>query len=67
MLRFCTKRDMNGNRKYLIINTDDKKFTLSYDRIFSESDFIEIKSKDRDKLCQQLKAAGYGQYIKIGG
>ena len=55
---FATKRDTNGNRYTLIIDHSERYFVRGYNP-FSYSDYITITKRDRNKLIEQAKEAGY--------
>lgn len=59
MLKFTTKRDINGNRYDLIIDLENKTGKQTYNSSFSYSDFITISKTDRKKLIEQLTENGY--------
>lgn len=56
--KYATKRDINGNRYTLIVNTENKTFQRSYNP-FDYSDYIAIGKRDRNKLIDQLTSEGY--------
>ena len=59
ILKFTTKRDINGNRKILIVNTEAQTYRRDYNTSRDYSDYITITTKDRNKVMQQLDEAGY--------
>lgn len=56
--RFITKRDTNGNRKTLIIDHVNATYKRDYNP-FSPSDYIEITSKARRAIIDEIESAGY--------
>ena len=55
-IRFCTKRNVNGNRKYLIIDANNKSYNDQNNRMgFSKSDFVVISASDLKKLKDQVQ------------
>lgn len=59
-LEFATKRDRNGNRYYLGIDTEKKIFSRERGRWYSREDLTaEITRKDRRKLIEALEADGF--------
>ena len=58
-LEFATKRDINGNRYYLGIDTDNKTFSRERGKWYSREDITEIGKNDRRKMIKQLTAAGF--------
>ena len=59
ILEFATKRDNNGNRYYLGIDTEKKTFSRERSHWYSREDITEISKKDRRKMIDQLEAANY--------
>lgn len=57
--KFTTKRDANGNRYTLEIDHDKRRFYPATNSSFSYSDYVTITKRDRDKLMEQAKTAGY--------
>lgn len=58
-LEFATKRDRNGNRYYLGIDTETKTFSRERSHWYSREDITEISKTDRRKMIDQLETAGY--------
>lgn len=58
-LKFTTKRDVNGNRYTLEIDTDKKTYNRSYNTSNCYEDYITITKRDREKLAAELENAGY--------
>lgn len=59
ILEFATKRDRNGNRYYLGIDTDNKTFSRERGKWYSREDITEIGKNDRRKMIDQLTDAGF--------
>ena len=59
ILEFSTKRDRNGNRYYLGIDTDRKTYSRERGKWYSRDDVTEITRKDRRRMIETLTAAGY--------
>ena len=59
ILKYTTKRDINGNRKTLIVDHSAKTYKRDYNSAHDYTDYITITAKDRDKITAQLDAAGY--------
>lgn len=55
ILRFCTKRNINGNRKYLIIDENNKSYNDTCVRWFCRSDFVEVSASDLKKIKDQAQ------------
>lgn len=58
VLRFCTKRNVNGNRKVLIIDGNNKSYNDQNNRIFIRSDFVEVSAGDL-KNIKDLASKSY--------
>ena len=55
-IRFCTKRDINGNRKILIIDENNKSYNDQNNRmVFVKSDFVVISASDLKKIKDQVQ------------
>lgn len=53
LLRFATKRDINGNRHYLAIDTDGRTYSQRPSTIIFNGDFAEVKKKDLEQIKQK--------------
>ena len=51
IIRFATKRDINGNRKILIVDLDKKCYSRESSHWFCREDFAEVSKTDFKKLC----------------
>lgn len=60
---FKTARNINGHRKYLKIDTEEKRYTTVCREMIMDG--IEIKAKDRKELIEKLEKAGYREYIEL--
>ena len=65
ILKFATKRDRNGNRYYLGIDTKKKVYALTPSHWYSREDFTEVTKGDRRKLIEAVKADGYKEINAI--
>ena len=55
-IRFCTKRDINGNRKILIIDENNKSYNDQNNRmVFIRSDFVQVSATEFKKLKGQAQ------------
>lgn len=61
IFRFSTKRDGNGNRYFLGIDTEKRIFSRESAHWYGKEDVIEIKKSDRQKMIDDLRAAGYSE------
>lgn len=55
ILEFATKRDRNGNRYYLGIDTDRKVYSLERGHWYSREDIAEITKTDRRRLIEKIE------------
>lgn len=59
-LEFATKRDKNGNRYYLGLETETKTFSRERGKWYSKDDLTaEITRKERRKLIEELEESGF--------
>lgn len=65
IIKFATKRDRNGNRYYLGIDTEKKVYALTSSHWYSREDFTEVTKGDRRKLIEAVKAEGYTEIFSI--
>ena len=59
IIRFCTKLNKLGNRKYLLIDENSKEYSQKLNMFFNRSDFVEVSANDLKKLRQAVENAGY--------
>lgn len=55
ILKFATKRNQNGNRKYIAIDTNKSEYARQPQSWYCKEDIIEISLKDLHKLLQACK------------
>ena len=60
ILKFATKRDVNGNRKYLAIDTDKKQWSNNNASWFCRDDIVEVGKQDLIKIWYEV--TGTGEY-----
>ena len=53
IIRYKTKRDVNGNRYFLTVDTDKKTYIKNYNCWGKDTD-IEITKKQRREIIEQL-------------
>lgn len=58
-LEFVTKRDVNGNRYYLGIDTEAKVFSNQGGHLYDREDVVEVTQKDRRRIIDKLEESGY--------
>lgn len=59
VLEFATKRDKNGNRYYLGIDTEKKIFSRIRGKWYSRADIIQITKTERRAIIERATEAGY--------
>ena len=52
---FCTRRDVNGNRKYLKICPSMGEYTTEKDHWLCRDDFIEVSARDFKRTLKELE------------
>lgn len=65
IIRYCTKRDINGNTYKLIIDTNKQTYARENGGFFHRSDFIEISKRDYRKQIDELITTGYREVNSI--
>ena len=65
ILGFATKRDRNGNRYLLIIDTDNKKYARESYHWFCREDFAEISKSDRRRIIDKLMVEGFEEVERL--
>ena len=65
ILEFATKRNANGYRKYLGIDTEKKTFSRERGRWYTRSDIVEITDRDRRALIDQLSGCGFTEIDRM--
>lgn len=63
-LYFATKRNTNGNRSYLEIDTEKKQYSTQ-DQFLHRSDFVEVKRSEYNELIRQASEDGYHVLIRL--
>ena len=64
LLKFATKRNTNGHRHYLLIDTDKKHYSTQ-DRWWVRSEFVEVKKSEYNELIAQASEDGYNVLIQL--
>lgn len=59
ILQFATKRNINGYRKFLAIDTDIMVYSTISRCWYCEDNTIEIKARDRKKLITHCEQNGF--------
>lgn len=60
-LRFATKRNTNGNRQYLRIDTENHTFS-TLPHIWVRYEFIEVSKREYHDLIDKLKADEFREH-----
>ena len=58
---FCTKRDINGNVKILIIDNDKRQYARDSSSWFCRSDFVTCSVSDLRKMEERAEKAGFAR------
>ncbi len=61
IIKYTTKRDINGNRYTLHVNHEAKTFKRDYNDSWNYSDYVTIGKRDREKLIKTLISEGYNE------
>ena len=64
ILTFATKRNTNGNRRYLTIDTTKKEYTTE-DRWTHRSDLIEVTRAEYNAIIEQADADGFQLHFTL--
>lgn len=59
LVRYCTRRDTNGNTYFLIIDHEKKVYARQPAGFFHRSDYTQITKKDIHKNLDFLKTFSY--------
>ena len=63
--KYATKRDINGNTYKLIIDTERLLYAQENAGFFHRSDFLTIGKRERARMIDKLKGAGYRETSAI--
>ena len=55
VLIFCTKRNTNGNRRYLKVSTTSRTWTTEKEHWLCRDDFIEVSARDFKRTMEELE------------
>lgn len=61
ILEFATKRDINGNRYYLGVDTENKTFSRERGKWYGRDDVVEVGKRDRRKMIDELVESGFSE------
>lgn len=59
LLEFSTKRDRNGNRYYLGIDTENKTFSRERGKWYGRDDVVEVGKRDRREIINKLESDNF--------
>lgn len=65
ILRFTTKRDTNGNRYTLDIDTDNKLFSYGYNTAHYYGEHITITKAERKRMIGELIADDFASVDRL--
>lgn len=61
ILKFATKRNQNGNRTYLGINTTTREYAREPQSWYCKEEIIEVSHKDLRKILQSCIDNNYSE------
>ena len=64
LLHFKTKRDTNGNTKYLGIDTEKKQYSRQSSKWISK-EYPELKTSDYKNMLEQLRRENWQEIDRI--
>ena len=65
IIKFSTKRDRNGNRYYLILDTDKKQYSKTASGFYHKDDYIEVTKREKHSLEIRALADDYKEVDSI--
>lgn len=65
ILKFATRRNRNGVRRFLGIDTEKRVYAKSPSHWLCREDFVEINGKDMDRICADAENDGYTEAENI--
>lgn len=66
LLRYATKRNASGNRKYLAMDTERKVFSRESLHWYSKEDLTaELTNAQRRNLIDELEKAGFSEVERL--
>lgn len=65
IIKFATKRNPNGYRKFLAIDTINNTYATESTHWYCREDFTEIGNKDRQKIIEQLEKENFKRIERL--
>lgn len=66
ILRYATKRNASGNRKYLAMDTERKVFARESLHWYCKEDLTaEVTRAQRNNLIEELESAGFSEIERL--
>ena len=65
ILKFATKRNRNGVRRFLGIDTEKRVYAKSSSHWLCREDFVEISGRDMDRIRADAEDNGYTETENI--
>ena len=59
ILKFATRRDANGNRYYLILDTEKKQYSETPSGFYHKDDYTQITLRELRAIKEKARADGY--------
>lgn len=65
IMKYTTKRDINGNRYILEVDFDKKIYAKTPLHWFNREDYIEVTRKDKWKIEEALEKDGFVEWYTL--
>lgn len=59
IIKFATKRNSNGHRAYIALDTDRREYSTNPALWLCREDFAEISKRDLDRIRDKAKQDGF--------
>lgn len=66
LIKYVTKRDINGHVKYLAVDHENKQYSRFSDKWIYTPECIQVRLKDLRQLESKAAAAGYSKVEFLG-
>lgn len=64
-INICTKRNQNGYRKILLIDTETKEYSRESTHWFCREDFAEVSITDFRRTLEKVEKEGYNEVERM--
>ena len=65
ILKFATRRDVNGNTYFIVLDTEKKQFSEMPSGFYHKDDYMQITQRERRAIKEKAKADGYKEIDSI--